>query len=133
MASVPYGNHVTKAVTLSASAARTATFQGSATGTAIRTLAITGAAIGTTRHALVFLDVTASSGTTPTLDVVVEGRVSGSGTWTALPGGRFAQKITTGTECIRLEGPLPVDIRINATIAGTTPSFTMSVTAVLGG
>lgn len=69
------------------------------------------------------LAVTAASGTTPTLDVVVETSLDGT-TWRSL--GAFTQKTIVASERKSFSG---VDryIRANATVAGTTPSFTYSI------
>lgn len=128
-----HGSYVTKVVTLLASSARTASADGSATGTSLATYPITGDNKGFTQAAKVFLDCTASSGTTPTLDVVIQGRTSASGTWITLDGARFNRLTTTGTECLTIDGPLPPELRASATIGGSSPSFTFSVIAVLGG
>lgn len=133
MSKVTHGAHATKVITLKSSAAETASTNGSAVGTSLATLPITGDNAGFTRHATVFLDITASGGTTPTLDIVIQGRVNGSGAWTTLPGGSFSRKTGTGTDAIRIDGPLPVELRYSSTITGTTPTFTYSLSAVLGG
>lgn len=70
-----------------------------------------------------FLDVTAASGTTPTLDVTVEGSRDGS-TWYTL--GTFAQKTAVSTE--RKSFPCDRFVRTRRVIGGTTPSFTYSIT-----
>jgi hypothetical protein len=71
------------------------------------------------------LDVTAASGTTPTLDVVVEDSVDGGTNWNTV--GTFAQKTTTGREVINVTTPFSDDLRVRWTIGGGTPSFTFSV------
>jgi hypothetical protein len=73
------------------------------------------------------LDVTAASGTTPTLDVVVQDTLDGTNYNTI---GTFAQKTTTGREVINVTTPFADRLRILHTIGGTTPSFTFSVRAV---
>lgn len=86
-----------------------------------------------------FLDVTAASGTTPTLDVKLQAK-KGDGTYFDIPGGTFAQKTAAGTESKNF--PLVVAMaaaseptthvfRAVATIGGTTPSFTFSLTGYL--
>jgi len=79
--------------------------------------------------AVFYLDVTAASGTTPTLDVTIRGYDPiGADYYTIAT---FIQKVTTGTERIVLA--ILADRTIDAlwTIAGTTPSFTFTITAVL--
>lgn len=101
-----------RAVTLAASAARTATADGTAVEIADK---------GAVR---LLLDVTAASGTTPTLDVTVETSYDGSTGWTSL--GTFTQKTAAGTQRKNFSG---ADRFVRATwaIGGTTPSFTFSV------
>lgn len=70
------------------------------------------------------LNVTAASGTTPTLDVVVEDTVDGTNFNTI---GTFAQKVTTGREVISVVGLIGARVRVRWTIAGTTPSFTFDI------
>ena len=70
------------------------------------------------------LDVTAASGTTPTLDVVIEDTLDGTN-WNTV--GTFAQKVTTGREVINVTTPFADRLRVSWTIAGTTPSFTFTV------
>lgn len=99
--------------TLVASAARTATGNSGA---------LSGWGIASTIRAQ--LDVTAASGTTPTLDVLIEDTLDGTN-WNTV--GTFAQKVTTGREVINITAPFSEKIRISWTIAGTTPSFTFAV------
>lgn len=78
----------------------------------------------------VFLDVTAVSGTTPTLDVVVTAKDPASGKYFAI--GTFAQKTGVASEAIFIGGGADTKFptrtwRIEFTIGGTTPSFTFSV------
>lgn len=97
--------------TLAASAARTATANGSSFE------------LGDRGVICLKLDVTAASGTSPTLDVSIETSEDGT-TWRSL--GAFAQKTAAGAErksfagCDRFVRPV-------FTIGGTTPSFTFSV------
>lgn len=125
--------HATKTVTLLASAARTASANGSAVILYHQVLPHTGDRSGFTASGIFALDVTASSGTSITLDVVLQGRTTGTGTWVNIPGGTFARKTGNGAEAIRLDGPLMPEMRAAATIAGTTPSFTFSVIGIVGG
>lgn len=126
--------HSTKVATLFASAARTATASGDAVSTGLRSQPITGENEGFSRHAMVFLDITAASGTSPTLDLTVEGRLTSADNWIPLTlSSAFTQATAAGEQVRRIEGPLPAEIRGVATIGGTTPSFTFSVKAALGG
>lgn len=70
------------------------------------------------------LDVTAASGTTPTLNVIVEDTLDGT-TFNTV--GTFAQKTAAGREVINITAPFSDRLRVTWTIAGTTPSFTFSV------
>jgi len=70
------------------------------------------------------LDVTAASGTTPTLDVAVQTSHDGA-TWTTVAS--FARATGVGSERKRFSG-LDRYVRAVATLGGTTPSFTFSVT-----
>lgn len=70
------------------------------------------------------LDVTAASGTTPTLDVVLEDTLDGTN-WNTI--GTFAQKTAAGREVINITAPFSDRLRARWTVGGTTPSFTFSV------
>lgn len=70
------------------------------------------------------LDVSAASGTTPTLDVVIQDSLDGV-VWTTLS--TFTQKTAVSKEVIRVTTPFHDRIRATYTIAGTTPSFTASL------
>lgn len=86
-----------------------------------------------------FLNVSAASGTTPTLDVKIQGKDPVSATYFDLVA--FAQKTGTGTGRVVIglgavddtntdnvaNAPLPNVIRAAWTIGGGTPSFTFSV------
>jgi len=79
--------------------------------------------------AIFYLDVTAASGASPTLDVTIRGYDPvGNDYYTIVT---FTQRVGTGTERIALA--LLLDHTIDAlwTIGGTTPSFTFSLNAVL--
>lgn len=85
------------------------------------------------------LDITAASGTTPTLDVKLQGLDPVSAKYVDIPGAVYAQKTTTGTSSLVLypgvtesanaqeSHPLPLDWRAVATIGGGTPSFTFTL------
>lgn len=70
------------------------------------------------------LVITAASGTTPTLDLVLQTTADGTNYYTA---GTFAQQTTTQTGLARVFGDLGDFSRWQWTIAGTTPSFTFRV------
>lgn len=72
------------------------------------------------------LNVTAASGTTPTLNVVVEDTVDGTNYTTV---GTFTQKTAASREVINITTPFTDTLRVSWTIAGTTPSFTFTVDA----
>lgn len=76
------------------------------------------------------LRVTAASGTTPTLNVVVEDSVDGGATWNTIA--TFAQKTAAGPQEVQnVTAPFGDQLRVSWTIAGTTPSFTFAVDAVV--
>lgn len=87
------------------------------------------------------LNISAASGTTPTLDLKVQTKDAVSGTYIDLPGAAFAQKTTTGSDDLTIypgvaetanetvSDVLSRTWRVVATIGGTTPSFTFSVGA----
>ncbi len=70
------------------------------------------------------LVVTAASGTSPTLNVVIEDTLDGA-TWS--PVGTFAQRTAAGQETINVTIPFARRLRVRWTIAGTAPSFTFEV------
>lgn len=72
------------------------------------------------------LDVTAASGTSPTLNVLVEDTLDGTN-WNTV--GTFAQRTAAGREVINITNPFADRIRVSWTVGGTTPSFTFSVVA----
>lgn len=130
-------------VTLKASAAVTAT--GNSTGVdLVKAIYSTDNRHKGTQLAI-YLDITAASGTTPTLDVKVQCSLDNS-TWfdpaalsTATGTANrdhyaFAQKTTTGQD-IKIIAVSPCRyLRESHTVGGTTPSFTYSVKAeVVGG
>jgi hypothetical protein len=87
------------------------------------------------------LDITAVSGTTPTLDVKIQGKDPNTGDYVDLPSAAFAQKTGAGQDTLNIRpgiaetanrsvsDVIPRTYRIVWTIGGTTPSFTFSVGA----
>lgn len=87
------------------------------------------------------LNVSAASGVTPTLDVKIQAKDGTSGNYLDVTGASFAQKTGTGTDDLviypgitttanrRVSDVIPNIWRAVATIGGTTPSFTFSLTA----
>ncbi len=73
------------------------------------------------------VDVTAASGTTPTLDMTIEWSHDGGTTWmTADPPDAFTQ-ITAAAKKTKVFAAKAPTYRVRWTIAGTTPSFTFQV------
>lgn len=86
-----------------------------------------------------FLDVSAASGTTPTLDVKLQAKKSDA-TYLDIPGGTFTQKTAVSTEGKTFpmvtimqdkDGPSTGTWRAVATIGGGTPSFTFSLKGIV--
>lgn len=78
------------------------------------------------------LDSAAGTGTTPTLDVKLQHSDTLGGTYTDVAGAAFAQVAGTASRqkiVVNSQDLLPF-IRVNRDVGGTTPSFTMSVTAL---
>ncbi len=71
------------------------------------------------------LDVTAASGTSPTLNVVLEDTLDFGATWNVV--GTFAQRTGPGREVINITTPFTDRLRARWTVGGTTPSFNFSV------
>ena len=113
MSDIQQANIPASTVTLLASAARTETV----TGTAVKGLSAA-------RLLVMQLDVTAASGTLPTLDVVVQDTVDGTN-WNTIA--TFTQKTGDTREVIRLTTAFTGQLRGDGTIGGTTPSFTFAV------
>lgn len=140
---MPYPAISGKELTLVASAARTATGNSGSLDLASLGALIEGTDLPAQVASYILrvqLDVTAASGTTPTLDVVVQDSLDGTN-WNTV--GTFSQKTAASREVINI-GPRgdaqpagfawpfhPRKVRIQWTIGGTTPSFTFSVLASL--
>lgn len=72
------------------------------------------------------LDVTAASGTSPSLTVLLEDSLDGTN-WNTI--GTFAAKTAAGREVINVTTPFAETVRASWTVTGTTPSFTFSILA----
>lgn len=83
---------------------------------------------------LLCVHVTAASGTTPTLNVSLEESADGSSSWTAVTGSG-APQLTAAGNALAYAAPSKPYVRVTATVAGTTPSFTFkaNVMVVPGG
>jgi hypothetical protein len=102
---------------------------------AARTSTVTGAAVNLAGYAgavLIVQDVGAVSGTTPTLDGKIQDSPDGSGSWADVPGATLTQVTAANNiQAINVDRRLAkAFIRYVGTIAGTTPSFTLGVTAL---
>jgi hypothetical protein len=101
---------------LAASASRTANGQGSAIGVPLLRGLVS-----------FFLNVSAQSGTTPTLDVVIEAKDPLSGLWDTVVA--FTQVgAATGIERVTAEVP-DAEIRARWTLTGGSADYTFSVSA----
>lgn len=72
--------------------------------------------------------VSASSGTNPTMDMVLETSADGTAYYTV---GSFTQKTTTTAAETKVFGPLGDLSRWKWTVGGTTPSFTCAIVATV--
>lgn len=81
------------------------------------------------KEAMFFLNVSAASGTTPTLDVTIKSKDDTSGGWFTIA--TFTQKTAVGSELKTLSANLGSIIAVFWEIGGTTPSFTFSVGFIL--
>lgn len=90
---------------------------------------------------VLLLSITVATGTTPTLDLKVQEKDEINGIYIDVPGAAFAQKTGTGTARLVIHpavtGSANVAIsqiigktyRVVATVGGTTPSLTFTLTA----
>ena len=113
MSDITQANVPASTVTLLASAARTATASGAAV-----------AGFAAASNLVMQLEVTAASGTLPTLDLIVQDTVDGTNYNTVQT---FTQATGTTREVKRLQTPFTDTLRVTFVIAGTNPSFTFSV------
>ena len=77
------------------------------------------------REGIFYLDITAASGASPTLDIVFKVYDEVSKKWYTLAS--FTQKTTTGSDVGFVEYGLDSSVAVFYTIGGTDPSFTFSV------
>lgn len=70
------------------------------------------------------LNVTAASGTTPTLNVVIEDTLDGTNWY---PVATFTQATGVGTQVQRVNTAFGTQLRARWTVGGTTPNFTFDV------
>lgn len=84
---------------------------------------------GTANDVLLAVHCTASSGTSPTLNVSLEESSDGS-TWTAVTGSGIAQLSAAGN-ALAFASPSKSYVRVTATVAGTTPSFTFKASVLI--
>ena len=113
MSDIQQANIPASTVTLLAVGGRSTTVTGSA---------VTGLAAA--KQLVMQLNESAASGTSPTLDVVVQDTVDGTNFNTIAT---FAQATGVTREVIRLTTAFTDQLRVVGTIAGTTPSFTCEV------
>lgn len=101
---------------------------GAQVASAARTTTANGTAWDTTGvdEVTATLTVSAASGTSPTLDVILQTSIDGGTNYYTVAA--FTQKTTTGTEG-KVFGPLGDLSRWRWTVGGTTPSFTFAIAA----
>lgn len=102
---------------------------------AARTSTVTGSAVNLAGYAgavLIVQDVGAVSGTTPTLDGKIQDSADGSTNWNDVAGATFVQVTASNNiQAINVDRRLAkAFIRYVGTIGGSSPSFTMGVTAL---
>ena len=78
----------------------------------------------TTSGAVAHLHITAVSGTTPSMTVIVQHSTNNS-TWTTL--GSFSAATAVGSQTLQISGTVNRYVRASFTISGTDPSFTTLV------
>lgn len=102
------------------------------------TTTVNGSSVDTLGYnsAAVILEVGAVSGTSPTLDVKIQESDNGSTGWADVSGATFTQvTASNNSQILRVEGlgtSRKRYLRSVATIAGTSPSFTLAVEVLLG-
>lgn len=108
-----------KSCSILTSAARTATGNSGAIG------------VGGNDEVAVMVDVTAVSGTTPSMTVSVEWSHDNVSWFSADPADSFTA-ITAAAKKVKLFGVKGLYMRLNYAISGTTPSFTFAAVAIHG-
>lgn len=89
---------------------------------AINTLG--GNEIGGADDVVFYLNVTASSGTSPTLDITIKATIAGE-EWVL---GTFTQAVGITSSKITITN-CPRDVKVNYAIGGTAPSFTFALSS----
>lgn len=83
---------------------------------------------GNYRNFVAYLNVTAHSGTTPTLDCKFQDSPDGGTTWYDITSAAFTQVTTTnGQSRLAVSGPFGPNLRAHVVLGGTTPSYTVSL------
>ena len=95
------------------------------------------------RGTRLYLDITSVSGTSPTLDLKVQGYNGLADSWFDIPGASFTQKTTTDADQLtiypdlveqansKVSEHIGKQFRVVAELGGVTPSFTFSLGADL--
>lgn len=94
---------------------------------------VTSGALGNSGEAgivLAAVTVTALTGTTPTVNMILEESANGSSGWTTVPGGTAAQLTAAGTAMVMAVATKNY-VRASVTVGGTTPSATGSVPVIV--
>lgn len=86
---------------------------------------------GKYKEAVAFIDVTAATGTSPTLDVKFQTKDPVSGKWFNITELEFTQLTIVGNEMKTKSGLLGSSLKCIYTIGGTTPDFTFSIGLIL--
>lgn len=114
-------NEAYKAISLLTPQAKTSTF--SSTGVSVEAYE---------NDAMVVLHIGAVTGTSPTLDVVVEGSDAVGGTYATLATfGQVTAATKIGAVAINIGASTAKFVRITGTIGGSSPSFTMAATLLV--
>ncbi len=95
-------------------------------GTVTANNAGSNAPVGGYQTGVLAIDVTAVSGTTPTLDLLLEFFDSASGKWFPIPGVTIPQLTAAGKVALAVTGSFGDNVRLSWTLGGTLPSFTFT-------
>lgn len=76
-------------------------------------------------HATVYVNVSAATGTTPSLTPTVQASIDGGTTWTDWQAG--TAMTAAGSQAIKLTNFTPALMRVAYAVSGTTPSFTTEI------